>query len=76
MSGNNYLSYEEQFKDILNNEEIDRIENKEIREIRSKYWKLRHEAFLDERNISDEQLKKIFDKSILDEQKELEAYRR
>ncbi len=46
MSGNNYLSYEEQFKDILNNEEIDRIENKEIREIRSKYWKLRHEAFL------------------------------
>ena len=61
---------------ILNNEEIDRIENKEIREIRSKYWKLRHEAFLDERNISDEQLKKIFDKSILDEQKELEAYRR
>lgn len=74
MSGK-YLSYEEQFKKILNNEEINRIKNKEIREIRFKYWKLRHEAFLDERNISDKELEKIFDKLILDEQKELEFYK-
>lgn len=76
MNSNYYLTYEEQFKEILNNEEIDRIKDPKIREIRFKYWKLRHEAFLDEANISDKKLGEILDKSILDEQKELEPYKR
>ena len=50
----NYLSYEEQFKDILNQEEIQRIEDQELRSIRAKYWTERHKVFLDERGVPDD----------------------
>lgn len=44
-----YLSYEEQFNEVLNQEEINRIENAELRDIRMKYWKLQRDVFLDEK---------------------------
>jgi hypothetical protein len=71
-----YLSYEDQFKEILNQEEIDRIENHDLREIRLKYWNLRHTAFLDEHNISDSDLNKVFEDLTSQEQKELKAFRK
>lgn len=51
MNDKGYLSYEDQFKEILNQEEIGRIENYKLREIRLKYWNLRHKALLDEQYI-------------------------
>lgn len=54
-----YLSYEEQFNEVLNQEEINRIENAELRDIRMKYWQLQRDAFLDEKNISDQELNKV-----------------
>lgn len=47
------LNYNDQFKEILNQEEISRIQSLQLRESRMKYWRLRHEAYIDERNISD-----------------------
>ena len=74
MIDNKYLSYEDQFKEILNQEEINRIENYEMREIRMKYWNLRHQAFLDEVNIKDCELGKVLDKLWIEEQKEIEKF--
>ncbi|KMZ41331.1 MULTISPECIES: hypothetical protein [Bacillales] len=70
-----YLNYEDQFKEILNQEEINRIQNLQLREIRMKYWRLRHEAFIDERNISDSELEKVFDELIRQEQEELQRFK-
>ncbi len=75
MIDNNYLSYEDQFKEILNQEEINRIENYEMREIRMKYWNLRHQAFLDEVNIKDCDLGKVLDELWIEEQKEPEKFK-
>ncbi|WP_336761505.1 hypothetical protein [Paenibacillus sp. USHLN196] len=73
--GKEFLSYKEQFKEILNNEEIDRIENRELREIRMKYWHLRHEAFRDENNISDKDLGKVLDVLKRKEIEEIKQFR-
>nr|UWI48507.1 hypothetical protein NZ312_10310 [Clostridioides difficile] len=70
-----YLGHEEQFKQTLNLVEIDRIENDEIREIRTKYWKLKQKAFLDERNVKDSELDYVLDSLCSDEQKELEKFK-
>lgn len=70
-----YLSYEEQFKEVLNNQEIERIENLEIRAIRMKYWNLQREAFLDERGIPDRELHIVSDRLRLEEQAELEPFK-
>jgi hypothetical protein len=70
------LSYEEQFKDTLNQKDISRIENDEVRQIRFKYWNLKHKAFLDEMNISDADLGKVLDDLCLAEQRELEPYKK
>ena len=56
-----YLTQEEQYKDDLNNEEIQRIEDAELREIRQRYWNLMHKAFLDEAGIPDWELEKVVD---------------
>ena len=56
-----YLSAEEQYKEILNNEEIERIQDTELQEIRRKYWNLRHKAALDEAHISDQELGRVLD---------------
>ena len=70
-----YLSEDEQYKEILNQDEISRIKDDELRGIRSKYWNLRHEAFIDERNISDRELEKIWDELKFKEFKEIEEYK-
>jgi hypothetical protein len=70
-----HLSYEEQFKEILNQEEIDRIENPELREIRMRYWKLRHKAFIDEHNIPDVELGTVLEDLNNQEKGELIAIR-
>lgn len=74
MGNISYLSEEEQFKEILNNEEISRIKDPEIRNIRSKYWNLRHQAFLNEHNIPDSMLGQELDKINAAETKELDEY--
>ncbi len=37
-----WLSEEEQYKENLNNEEISRIKDPKLREIRERHWKYRH----------------------------------
>lgn len=75
MSDNDYLSEEEQFKEILNNEEISRIKDPELRNIRSKYWYLLHQNFLDKQKIPDNMLGQEFDKIKAEEMKELSEYK-
>jgi hypothetical protein len=75
MSNNDCLSEEEQFKEILNNEEISRIKDSELRNIRSKYWSLLHRAFLDEHKIPDSMLDKEFNRIKAEELKEIDEYR-
>lgn len=70
-----YLSEKEQYKKSLNREEISLIKDAELREIRQKYWDLRQKAFLDEKNISDRDLGKIFDDLYNDEKIEIENYK-
>lgn len=73
---NNYLSEEEQYEDILNNEEISRIKDLELRNIRTKYWHLKHQAFLDEVNISDSMLESKYNNIMAEEKKEIEEYKK
>lgn len=75
MRNNDYLSEEEQFKETLNNEEISRIRDPELRNIWFKYWNLFHQTFLDEQRIPDSMLGKEFDKIKAEEKKELNEYR-
>lgn len=70
-----YLSYEDQFKENLNQEEIERIEDQELRKVRTKYWQLKSEAFLNEQNISDDELAKVTAALIKEEQKEINRFR-
>lgn len=71
-----WLSEEEQYKEILNNDEISRIEDLELREIRQKHWSYRHKIFKDEHNISDKEFMKLFEVDVAKEREELEAYRK
>ena len=75
MRNNDYLSEEEQFKKNINNEEISRIKDPRLRDIRSKYWYLVHKAFLDEHNIPDSMLQQETDKLKETEIKEIDDYR-
>lgn len=70
-----YLTKEEQFKDILNNEEIQQIEDKELRDIRWKYWNMFHKAFLDESGIPDDELERVVESIKVQEQDEILKYR-
>lgn len=71
-----YLSEAEQYQEMLNNEQISRIKDPVLREIRSRYWDLRHKAFLDEHNISDAELGDIWDQLKEQEKQELDNYRK
>lgn len=75
MRNNDYLSEEEQFKESLNNEEISRIKDPKLRDIRSKYWCLFHKAFLDEHKIPDNVLEQETDKLKEADTKEINEYR-
>ena len=71
----NYLSEEEQYKKVLNQDEIQRIEDYELRQIRSKYWSLQHKTFLDERNIPDTEIERVSEEISKKEMKEIEEYK-
>ncbi len=75
MEEKNYLSEEEQYKEILNNKEIQCIKDYKLRKIRNKYWNLRHKAFLDEHGIPDSEIGNVYDKLIKEEQQEIEKYK-
>lgn len=69
-----YLSLEEQFKKVLNNTEITKIEDYELREIWQNHWNYRHKIFLDEHRISDQELCRPTDIDYEAERKELQEY--
>lgn len=71
----NYLSEAEQYKEILNNDEISRIKDSELREIRSRYWNLRHKAFLNEIEIPDTEIENVNEKLMRDEKDEIEKFK-
>ena len=70
-----WLTEEEQYKEILNDIEISRIRDPKLREIRSRHWGNRHKIFLDERNIPDRELERVFNNDLKEEWKEIEEYR-
>ena len=70
-----WLTEEEQYKDVLSNEQILKIRDSRLREIRMRHWQYRHKIFLDEQNISDQELCRLADADYEAEMKEIEAYR-
>ena len=76
MKEHEYLSETEQYKKILNNEEISRIKDPVLRSIREKYWDLRNKAFQDEHRIPDSEIGNVFDQLCEKEQQEIEEYRK
>lgn len=71
-----YLSEEEECKEILNTEEISRIKDLGLRQIRQKYWGLRHKAHMDEYNIPDHEIGAVWDRLTQEEQKAIEEYKK
>ena len=64
----------EKYNCEMNSAKIAEIEDLKIREIKQKYWDLKHKAFLDEHNIKDWELGDVLDKYTTLERKELEEY--
>jgi len=71
-----FLSEDRQYDETLNNEEIARIRDLELRKIRAKYWKKQTDIFLDEQNIPDDMLEKYSNQIKEQEKRELEEYRK
>lgn len=71
-----YLTLEEQFKETLSIEEINRIQDNELREIRLRHWNYRHKIFLDEHKISDQDFCRLTEADYRKERDELEEYRK
>ncbi len=71
-----WLSEEEQYREILNIDEIHRIKDPELREIRQKHWNYRHKIFMDEMEISDQDLVRLSDQDRELERKEMEEYKK
>ena len=63
-----------QYSRILSPKEINEIEDEELRNIRSSYWKKRHDAFLDE-NIPEGDLDEVINSLFELEQAEITRYR-
>lgn len=70
-----YLTNEEQFKEVLNNEEISRIKDPELRKLRYEYWKKFTDAFEDEQNISDSEFVKLTERLSEEEKRDLDKYK-
>lgn len=58
----------------MNINEINQIDDHRLREIRLKYWNLRHKAFLDEHGIQDQDLGVVWDELSAKEEKEVAEY--
>lgn len=63
-------------KEYLTLDEINTIKNREIREIRERYWHLRRDAFVDEYRFSDEDLENVFNRLKELEEIELSKYKK
>ena len=55
-------------------EQINAIEDYGLRNIRMKYWNLKHQAFLDEHGIPDHLLEKTWDELSIKEEQEVTEY--
>lgn len=55
-------------------EEINEIKDSKIRNIRLKYWNLKHKAFLNEHSISDHALGQAWDELSPKEEQEIADY--
>lgn len=71
-----WLSEEEQYKEDLTSEQIRRIKDEELRDIRYKYRERMLRNFNDEKNISDKELIRIWKEDKEKERKEIEEYRK
>lgn len=71
-----YLSEEDQYKEILSSEEIHRIKDFELRNIRAKFYQMRHQTFIDEQNIRDHEIAAVWDRIGLQEQQAIEDYKK
>jgi len=72
----NWLSEEEQYQEHLNIEQISRIQDFELREIRSRHWNYRKRILQDEHNISDEKFMELCKEDWEREKEEIETYRK
>lgn len=70
-----FLTEEEQYKEVLSAEDISRIKDTELREIRFRFWKRYHEVFLNEQQIRDDELEEVCSRIRREEEREIEAYR-
>ncbi len=72
----NWISEEEQYQEHLNIEQISRIQDFELREIRSRHWHYRKRILQDEYNISDEKFIKLCKEDWEQEKEEIEKYKK
>lgn len=72
----NYLSEEEQYKRDLNIDEVNRIKDWELREIRQRALGRIEKAWLDEHNIPDHKIGDVFKRIEEEEIKEIEEYKK
>lgn len=73
---NKWLTKEEQYQKTLNPNQIQRIEDPKLREIRSKHWLYRHKIFMDEAHISDQELMRLYKLDEEAEQREIDKYKK
>lgn len=70
-----WLTEEEQYQEFLNDKQISRIKDPELREIRMRHWKYQTKIFLDENNISDEEFNRLAEEDIRREKEEIRQYK-
>ncbi len=71
-----WLSEEEQYEEHLNNEQISRIRDSKLRDIRMKHWNYRHNILLDDSNISDLEFVRLTNEDWEKEKEEIEDYKK
>ena len=60
----------------LNLNEINNISDEGLREIKKRHWDYRHQAFINEKEISDLKVQKLWDEDAINEQREIDEYLR
>lgn len=75
MKMSEWLNEEEQYKDTLNNEEISRIKDPELREIRQRHWQYRFKIHKD-RTIADQEFVRMSEADWEKERKEILEYKK
>ena len=75
MKMSEWLNEEEQYKDTLSNEEISRIKDPELREIRQRHWQYRFKIHKD-RTVADQEFVRMSETDWEKEQKEILEYKK